>query len=144
MCVCVWLAERPGRPGPEKPRHTAAEDSRLCGPGGGAAGRATLCRVRPKERRLSSRILNVTSGPPLHLSVGTASSRTLRQSHSRAPALQTPAVFDLQRHSHFSSSEIHMLTQTWKMTQFQYLFYSNSKYSALLLFLELSLCFEVI
>lgn len=43
--MMIPMAECPGGSGPEEPRNTAAGDSRLRGPGGGAAGRASLCGV---------------------------------------------------------------------------------------------------
>lgn len=46
FCMCGGtMPECPGGSGPEEPCNAAAKDSRLCGPGCGAAGRASLCRV---------------------------------------------------------------------------------------------------
>lgn len=48
LCFCMCggtMPECPGGSGPEEPCNAAAKDSRLGGPGCGAAGRASLCRV---------------------------------------------------------------------------------------------------
>lgn len=64
LCFCMCggtMPECPGGSGPEEPCNAAAKDSRLGGPGCGAAGRASLCRVWPQERRLSCGILSIAT-----------------------------------------------------------------------------------
>ena len=57
---CSWWT------GPEEPCYRVAQDPGGSGPGGGAAGRPDLCRVRPEERWLSGRVLIRYSSPPCH------------------------------------------------------------------------------
>lgn len=138
------MAECPWGSGPEEPCNTAAADSRLRGPSGGAAGRASLCGVRPQERRLSSRILTLTSGPSLLLSVWTISSRTVGQSHNtKVSALKTQAVFKLWRHSHHSLSDMNFFHSRMENDSIPKPLLLKLNYSRLLIVLALFLSFEV-
>lgn len=134
-CLCNYaIPECPGGSGPEEPRNRAAEDSRLCGPGRGASGRAPLCRVGSKERRVSSGILSVPSGSSLLLSVKMVSSKTLSQIKV-PPLIKKVSVhwrfkFKLRRHSQHSFFEMNS-------------FYSNRLTVSIPLLLKLNYFFFV-
>ena len=133
MCVCLCVcdggttAERPGGSGPEEPRDADAAGSGLRGAGGGAAGRASLRRVRPQERRLPSRILTATSGSA---SAAAAAAAALSldmspQRHADGATMRRclhrrlQQRLKLRRRSHRSSFSETNFTQTWKMTPVQ-------------------------
>lgn len=96
-----------GGAGPEEPYNPAAEYSRLCRPGRGAAGGASLCRVWPQERRISSWILSVFQ----FLSNPNLSEDSLpKQTQTIKSCLKTRDVY--------RDNAITTSLQTWKMNNF--------------------------
>lgn len=111
LYVDVTMAECPGGSGPEKPRHAAATDPWLRGPGGGASGRASLCGVRPQERRLSSRILTITSGPGVSvLSARSFSSKTLGDTETQHTSVCTETTQCLSYNGDTAPTWLHSKT----------------------------------